>query len=471
MIALTRLIPPSEFGAVAVVLIANELANGLAGESFGTPLIQRATLTREHVAGAAFASLVLGATLMLLTLAIATVIPSSVFGARVPELLPLIAPMFLIAGLTIVPRALLERDLRFGRIGVNDLATLFTASIVSVGMAIAGFDGEALIIGTVAGGLVSLALFTASVLVPLPRLHPRETREILQFGLPTAVASLAFVGTRNIDYAIIAARFGPTATGYYQRAYLLGVQYQTKVSQILVQFLVAIFSRASLADMGRMRARVAQTNAAVIIPLLGILVVTAPVLVPALFGSQWEPAVLPAQILALGGMGFAVTAGAEQMAIAAGYPGTLMRFTVAQLAAYAAIVLAGTLWGLTAVCVGVAAFRWGVALLSYRVLLRPFDIPVRQIVVDAGPALVGLVPLLVAGFAARAELTAASVPALVTTAATAAVCLPVYALTLRLVFPAVARDLIAIARRLLGRFGGRPAAAAHVEPEHAVAAS
>jgi O-antigen/teichoic acid export membrane protein len=195
------------------------------------------------------------------------------------------------------------------------------------------------------------------------------------------------------------------------------------------------------------------------------------VLVPALFGSQWEPAVLPAQILALGGMGFAVTAGAEQMAIAAGYPGTLMRFTVAQLAAYAAIVLAGTLWGLTAVCVGVAAFRWGVALLSYRVLLRPFDIPVRQIVIDAGPALVGLVPLLVAGFAARAELTAASVPALVTTAATAAVCLPVYALTLRFVFPAVARDLIAIARRLLGRFGGRSAAAPHVEPEHAVAAS
>ena len=49
----------------------------------------------------------------------------------------------------------------------------------------------------------------------------------------------------STQYAIIAARFGPTATGYYQRAYLLGVQYQTKVSQILVQFLVAIFSRAS----------------------------------------------------------------------------------------------------------------------------------------------------------------------------------------------------------------------------------
>jgi len=157
---------------------------------------------------------VLGATLTLLTIAIAIVIPSSVFGARVPELLPLIAPMFLIAGLTIVPRALLERDLRFGRIGINDLATLFTASGVSVGLAIAGFDGEALIIGTVAGGLVSLVLFTASVLVPLPRLHRRETREILRFGLPTAVSSLAFVGTRNIDYAIIAVRFGPAATGY-----------------------------------------------------------------------------------------------------------------------------------------------------------------------------------------------------------------------------------------------------------------
>jgi hypothetical protein len=96
---------------------------------------------------------------------------------------------------------------------------------------------------------------------------------------------------------------------------------------------------------------------------------------------------------------------------------------------------------------------------------------VRQIVVDAGPALVGLLPLLVVGFAVRAELTAASVAALVTVAAIAAVCLPVYALTLRFAFPSVARDLVAIARRLLGRFGGRPAAAPSVDAEHAVAAS
>jgi O-antigen/teichoic acid export membrane protein len=198
------------------------------------------------------------------------------------------------------------------------------------------------------------------------------------------------------------------------------------------------------------------------------------VLIPALFGAKWEPAVLPAQILAFGGMGFAVTAGAEQMAIAAGYPGKLMRFTVAQLAAYAAIVFAGTLWGLTAVCIGVSAFRWGVAVLSYRVLLRPFGIPVRQILVDAGPAIVGLVPLLVVGFLVRVELTAAGVPGLLAAAVTGLVCLPVYAVTLRLVFPTVAADLVAIARRLLGRrFGGgasAPAApGAAIDPEHAVA--
>ena len=39
MVVLTHLIPPAEFGAVAVVMIVNEVANGLAGTGYGAPLV------------------------------------------------------------------------------------------------------------------------------------------------------------------------------------------------------------------------------------------------------------------------------------------------------------------------------------------------------------------------------------------------------------------------------------------------
>ena len=135
---------------------------------------------------------------------------------------------------------------------------------------------------------------------------------MVSFGLPTALSGLAYTGTRNVDYAIVSAAFGPARTGYYYRAYLLGVDYQNKFSRILVQILFPLFSRAeSIESMRILRARVIRANAAVVFPALGVFILTAPVLVPFVLGSNWEPAVVPAQVLAAGGLAACLNVGAE----------------------------------------------------------------------------------------------------------------------------------------------------------------
>jgi lipopolysaccharide exporter len=111
MVVLTHLVPPAEFGAVAVVMIVNEVANGLAGTGYGAPLVQRPQITRAHVQAVGAVSVVTSTVLALATVGVALVLPDDVFGARTVALLPLVAPMFLVSGLTIVPRALLERHL------------------------------------------------------------------------------------------------------------------------------------------------------------------------------------------------------------------------------------------------------------------------------------------------------------------------------------------------------------------------
>ena len=69
MVVLTHLVPPAEFGAVAVVMIVNEIANGLAGTGYGAPLVQREHITRRHVEAVAAVSIVTSAVLGLLTVA------------------------------------------------------------------------------------------------------------------------------------------------------------------------------------------------------------------------------------------------------------------------------------------------------------------------------------------------------------------------------------------------------------------
>jgi len=84
MVVLTHLIPPAEFGAVAVLMIVNEVANGLAGTGYGAPLVQRPAIERAHVEAVAAVSVVTSLALTALTVVVALVLPASVFGARVP---------------------------------------------------------------------------------------------------------------------------------------------------------------------------------------------------------------------------------------------------------------------------------------------------------------------------------------------------------------------------------------------------
>jgi O-antigen/teichoic acid export membrane protein len=450
MVVLTHLIPPAEFGAVAVLMIVNEVANGLAGTGYGVPLVQREQITRAHVEAVAAVSVLTSLALCALTMGVALVLPPSLFGARVPELLPRVAPMFLISGLTIVPRAILERRLDFGRLSANDLTTTVVSTVVSVALAIAGLDAEALLLGLLAGGLTSLVMYQRAAPMPRPRWHRREVREMVSFGLPTALSGLAYTGTRNIDYTIVSAAFGPVVTGYYYRAYLLGVDYQNKFSRVLVQILFPLFSRAgSVESMRALRARVIRANAAVVFAALGVFILTAPVLVPFVLGARWEPAVLPSQILAAGGLAMALSVGAEGMAVAAGEPRRVMAFTFLQLAVYAAIVAIATRWGLVAVCIGVGIFRWGVLTASYRVLLTRLGVPVRQLFVDAGPAVVGLAALLGVGVAVLQAADALGADPAVAAVLAGASGLAAYAIALRLAFPALWHDLVRIGGRIV----------------------
>ncbi len=461
MVVLTHLVPPAEFGAVAVVMIVNELANGLAGNGYGAPLVQRKTITRAHVQAVALLSTVTSVGLALATLAVAALLPDGLFGARTTELLPLMAPMFVISGLTIVSRALLERKLDFGRISRNDMATIGVSTTVSVALAVAGLDGEAIILGLLAGGLTSFAMYQRAAPMPLPRWRPRELREMLSFGLPNAASAMALVGTRNVDYAIVSAAFGPVRTGYYYRAFLLGVEYQNKFSKILVQILFPLFSRAgSVEDMRLLRAKVIRANAVVVFAALGTFILIAPVLIPFVLGSNWEPAVLPAQILAVGGLAASVNVGAEGMTIAAGDPWRVMRFTLVQLAAYFTILVVSTAWGLIALCIAVAIFRWAVLTASYPLLLGRLGVPVRQLARDAGPAAVSLAALLSVGFAVLEIGESLDLAAAVAALLAGIAGLIAYAWALWWVFPALWTDLVRIAARVL-----RPALARRRAPQ------
>jgi O-antigen/teichoic acid export membrane protein len=318
-------------------------------------------------------------------------------------------------------------------------------------LAVAGLEAEAYVLGLVAGLTVWAALLLAFGPTVFPRWRPREMREVARFALPAGLAGTAVVGYGNVDYLILGATLSPAKVGYYYRAYTLGVQYERKISAIITRLAFPVYSRTeSLDHMRAVRSRVIRINATVILPLLALFIALAPQLVPWLFGERWEPAVLPAQILAVAGMARMINNGTPPLMLAAGRPGALLAFNLCRFAILGVVVLLAVPYGLTAVCVAVAAFQVTTVLVSYALMLgRLVGVTLRQLADEVWPAIASSGILLTAAFPATYALSSSGLPRPAVALLVSLLAAPLYLLALRFISPAAWADVALLARGVL----------------------
>jgi PST family polysaccharide transporter len=451
LVVLARLIPPAEFGRYAIVLLVGELALMLPAEGIGTALVQRAEVRRAHLQTGAALALLASLALVALALAAAALVIEPWFGERTAELVRLGCAGFVVAGAGVVPSAVLRRRLAFRRLAVAEMLTTGVRAGVAVGLALAGLDAEALVLGGVAGAFVSTAVLWAGAPPPLPRIDRTAARELLGYGVPAALASLSWVGYRNGDYAIVGAQLGAAQAGLYFRAYQLAVEYQRKVSGLMVQVGFPVLARAAdAAERARLRRRMVRLLTMLMFPLLAVLAIVAPVLVPWAFGPAWEGASEPTRILAIGGAATLVIDAVGTALMAAGRPRALLGFGWAHFLVYAGAVVVVAPRGLAWVAAAGAVVHSAFVLVAYAVLLHgSLGGVVRHLVDDVAPATVACAGLVAVAAPVHAVLGGTGLPAPAHLVAVGASAAPAYLLTLRLAAPGAWRELRDVIARVL----------------------
>jgi lipopolysaccharide exporter len=457
LVVLAHLIAPAEFGYYAVALIAQEVAYVLVAGGVSSALIQRKVLGREHLQSGMALGLIGGLGLAMLTLIAALLIVAPVFGARTALFVEILAPLCLIAGASTVPMATLSRRLDFRRLSEIEVLNTLVRVAVCISLALVGLGGEALVLGALAGAVTTLVFASISAPPPLPRLHRRAARELLDYGLPVSMAAVGWVGFSNVDYAIIGARLGALQTGLYFRAYTLAVEYQSKVSVVMTQVGFPVLARSrsdtELADMHRQMVRLLTI---LLFPLLVLLAITAPVLVPFLFGHRWTGAVVPVQILAVGGASTLVIDSVGTVLMARGRTRALLGFGMAHFLVYGLAVFLVVPLGIAAVAVAAAIVHTLFLLVAYTLLLSDsLEHPLRRLWDDIAPATVSCLGLVAVALPVSLALSAAHTPAVLALAAVGLVAVPPYLLTLRTCFPTAWRSQRAIVERVIPANGLR----------------
>ena len=451
LVLLARLIPPSAFGVFALVVIVQELAVLMPMDGIGGAIVNRKSISKQHLQAGLAATTILSLLLAGITVAIALLVVGPLIGHQAQTFLILTTPYFLLGAIYAIPMAILRRRLDFRRLSIVDLSLNATRALATLALALFGLDAGALVFGSMAGMAAALCLALFFAPIPPPRWNTQAVRDLIPYGGPASLATVAWTGFRNGDYAIIGGVLGTAQAGFYWRSYQLAVEYQGKIATMMGQVAFPVLSRTEgTEELLEMRQRMVRLLTVTVFPFLAFLFILAPVVIPWLFGERWEPAVVPTQILVLGGAATLLINACGSALQGAGRAQALLGYGIAHFIAYVGAVLVVAHLGIEAVAIAGSVVHGIFLVVAYFILLHDrLGAALRVLWQDLAPATTACLALMLAGGGIDLGLAGLEAPVL---AHIAAVCLfggIAYLLVLRLWFPDSAHDLAAAVRRIV----------------------
>jgi len=454
-VVLARVLRPEDFGLLALGLLAVLYLDVLGDLGVGPAVIQRQERTAAGAQRTASTAVVVaaGTGLALTALAVlgAPLLALLFDEPRLTGVVQVLALSFLFRMLGVVHRSRMAKDLQFARAAVPELTGAVLKSGVSIGLALGGAGVYSLAWGQVVGAAATTCLYWAlSRWRFRPVFHLRTARELLRFGVPVTLLGLLTVLMQTVDQVIVGQRLDAKALGQYAIAFRLPELFVIHVCALISGALFPSYARTS-DDPDRLRRgfRSALRLVSIVTVPLGVgLAVTAPDLIPVVFGPQWEPAVPVMQLFALAATLQALSFNVGDVYKAVGRVGVLNRLAVLYLAVSMPVLWVVAPSGIVAVAGWLLVVSTVFTVLRFAVASRLMAVPAGQIVRELSPALTAGVAMAAAVTGTVALLpglsSAARLPVLVAVGA------GTYVAALALVSRSTVEQVAAVARAAWG---------------------
>lgn len=351
-LVLARLLVPEFFGLLGMAEVIMGFAYVVQDLGLQGSIIQRKRISDDLISTLFWVNL---AMCLLLGGVMVGIAPAASWMYQDPQVAPIVAVLtvnFVFAGFTMIPSAMLTRQMAFKKLAVREITSVLVSGAASITLALLGWGVWALVAGSLAGSAMQMILI--NFLCPFrPRLaFDREgLRECLGFGLNLTGFSIFNYFARNADKLIIGAFLGPVALGYYALAYKLMLLPRDAVTNVVSRVLFPAFSRMQNDD-ARLKAaylRACGAIAFVTFPMMfGLLAVARP-FVEVVLGDKWLPAVPLICVLATVGMLQSLESTIGNLFLAKGRADLQMYVGVAKGTILVCSFLVGILWGIEGV--------------------------------------------------------------------------------------------------------------------------
>lgn len=390
-----RLLSPADYGLVGLASMYLGVVTMLSEFGIGTTIVAMRDLTEDQHAQINSLSMMFGAASFVVS-CLAAPLLARFFDA--PELTWVVIAMssiFLITGARVVPQALLQRDMRFRDLALNDGLQALVLAAGSVLFAFMGFRYWTLVFSAILGALLSTIGVLRLVRLRFHRPHWTTLGPAVHFSRQTIVGRLAWYVYQNADFFVAGKVLGKDLLGAYRFGWDLASTPPEKITSLVSRVTPSVLSAAQgdKAALRRYLLRITEALALATFPATIGLGLIAPILVPLVLGAKWAAMIVPLQLLSVAAAIRSIAPMFPQVLTVIGYNQRSMRINVAGAIIMPLAFWFASRWGTTGLAaawlvVYPVALVLPLAVVTFRVLemratdyLRALSAPVSGVVV------------------------------------------------------------------------------------------
>lgn len=380
LIVLARLLEPSDFGLVAMVLSVYGLGEVLRDFGLSTASIQAKNISKGQVSNLFWINLLIGSVIALIAYSSAGFLAKFFEREELVNIGHVMCLMFIFNGLAAQYKAQLNRKLMFFEMTVSDVLGAFMGIFAGILVAYKGYGYWAIVAQQLTQFFVQMVLYVYfGRWIPSLPSRKENMHSFYGFGWNLMIAQLLNYLTRSMPSIIIGNKLGAASLGYYDRAFQILMLPLNQLNAPSSSVAVPILSRLNNEDKKKYNEFVIfgqNVMVHIVLAFLAMASTQTEALVSVVLGEKWLDLVPIFRCLCGAGAFLALSYASYWVFVSKGITDSLLKLTLVSRPILILITIIGLAWGVE----GVALF-YSIGLMFNWVLgvfwLRNTGVPIR----------------------------------------------------------------------------------------------
>ena len=349
MAVLARLLVPSDFGLIAMIVAVTGIGALLSDLALSDVTIRVERITHQQSSNLFWSKVAASGVMAGIVVACAPLVESFYDDDRVTHVAMVLAGSFVLSALGSQHAALLKRTLRFTKLARVDLSAAVASAAISIVGGVAGWGYWSLVAGVLVGNFVTTSLLWI-VCDWRPRRPARRVGMRPVYGLAARMTGFNAIGfvALNLPSLFIGRTYGAAAAGQFTRAlnlkWLLLNGLWGPIDVVVGPALARLANQHD--ELRRFYYRVSALLLIAGLPIAFVGVVMPHELIYTLFGPQWDQAGLILQLLSIAVLGHLISHSAGWVFFAISHPSMITWWGMFGWGSMIVGTLVGMHWGI-----------------------------------------------------------------------------------------------------------------------------